>query len=291
MSRPQLRKEPITLGDIKEYLQTTDDFRLEVEVFRGCLTAGFTAEHGGSYRDPVTGLNRQFDVRAFYADGCRFLRMAIECKNLWENFPLVVSRIPRRSGENTHQVLLSAQGSGGPRFALHELRNGLFPRGEPVGKSTAQIGRRQNDKAFYVGDSEVYEKWAQTIASSHDLVSEAVTDYKRSRQPYKWAATTIQPALVVADKTLWVADYSDNGSPSDEPRQVDECSVYLDTTIVTPGPNFQIAYPISHLQIFTKSGFFDFLRKFANRGMIFDYLLPEIRDLQDAVKVSFGDLS
>jgi hypothetical protein len=77
-----------------------------------------------------------------------------------------------------------------------------------VGKSTAQIGRRQNDKAFYVGDSEVYEKWAQAIASSHDLVSEGVTDYKRSRQSYKWAATTIQPALVVADKTLWVAGCS-----------------------------------------------------------------------------------
>jgi hypothetical protein len=62
MSRPQLRKEPITLGDIKEYLQTTDDFQLEVEVFRACLTAGFTAEHGGSYPDRSSTLRRWMSI-------------------------------------------------------------------------------------------------------------------------------------------------------------------------------------------------------------------------------------
>lgn len=290
MSRPKLRKDPIILDDIQEYLQTADDFQLEIEVFRACLGANLSAELGGSYHDPVTGLNRQFDVRAFYQKDSRFLRLAVECKNLRENFPLLVSRIPRRSGENRSHVLLSAHGSGGPRFALHEMRDGNFPKSEYVGKSTTQLGRRQSDGMFHDEDSEVYEKWAQAVASSHDLVSLAGTDYKRSQPSNNWAATTIQPILVLADKTLWVADYTEAGVLTGDPRQVDECSVYLNTKIVVPITDFPLAYPVSHLLIFTKSGFFEFLRRFSTGGMLFDCLIPDFYDLSRVVKDKFGDL-
>ncbi len=289
MSRPNLLRTRIGKEDINEYIASADDFQLEIEVFRACLGARFDTEHGGSYKDPVTGLNRQFDVRARFQDGERFLKLAIECKALADFFPLVVSRVPRRSQEAQCHSLLSVPGSGGPRISLYLMRQGMFPTGEHVGKSTAQLGRKdQKDKPLYTGDAEIYEKWAQAIASAHDLIDESVHDYKKSGR--KWASTLVLPVLVVADETLWAVDYDDTGSTTAEPKPVDECSIYLNTDVLGKGPNFQFSYPISHLLVYTKKGFSDFLERFTNHGMVRDHLLLDAHDLRQSVKAKFGDI-
>ena len=227
------------------------------------MDAGFRAEHGGSYRDPVTGINRQFDVRARYSDKERFLKLAIECKNLGENCPLVVSRIPRRSGENQCRALISVPGSGGPRISFYEIRDGLFPQGGPVGKSTAQVGRKK-DKTFFDGDAEVYENGLKRLPLSHHLVGEAVYDYKAS--PRKWAVSLVLPILVVADKTLWATDYTKRGAPDGDPKQVGECSIYLNTTIQESVREFpELSLPLSHLLASHEDGL---LKTFSNNLQI-----------------------
>lgn len=271
----QFREEPITASDISEYLTTTDDFQLEVDVFRMCLAKRLDAEHAGSYHDPVTGKRRQFDVRAKYTEGSRIFKMAIECKNLKSNGPLVVSCLPRTSREACHEIYVSSSlGNLGA-----QTRRDIFSSEQPVGKSTAQI-RRRSDKSFDDRDSETFVIWDQTIASCYDLLSESMTDYMKVKRTS--AMIVIQPILVVADETLWVVDYDNKGKLLGNPKLVPECTYYLDTLVSTTYGRNKIAmsYNISHLLIFTKTGFSSFLNSLTNGGMCFERWLGEESPIQ-----------
>src|SRR2546430_8215254 len=107
----QLNDKPIVAADISEYLKSDDDFAFELEVLRSCQVGGFDVQHGGAYQDPVTGKDRQFDIRLMARKDRRVVKLAIECKNLKPNFPLVVSRIPRVSEESFHDVVISLRPS------------------------------------------------------------------------------------------------------------------------------------------------------------------------------------
>jgi hypothetical protein len=86
---PKLNTKPIEAADLSEYLKSDDDFQFELEIFRSCLKGGASSvEHGGTYQNPVTKKDRQFDIRmAVQKEQC-LLKLAIECKNLKTNFPL-----------------------------------------------------------------------------------------------------------------------------------------------------------------------------------------------------------
>ncbi len=287
MSRPQIKTDPVTADDIKRYLETTDDFQLEIDVFRMCREAGFQATHGGSYRDPLTGQNRQYDVRAHFPDDFRHVRLAIECKNLGDHNPLLVSTIPRRPNEAKFHALVSASGAGVGRYTIHEFNSCLFQRGEPVGKATAKVGVKRSKDEFFSSDGDVYEKWAQAIASCHDLVGETLEDWKTNAR--RWSVGTVLPILVLGDGALWVANYDEQGNLAGEPARQDRCSLYVNIMVSRPG-NF-IDYPISHLLICTKSGLKQFLYEFRNHGMVRDDLLLEYKEIEDLVKSKFGDLT
>src|SRR5437660_6758910 len=103
----QLKDEAIRSSDISEYLQSEDDFAFELEVLRSCQVGGFEVRHGGAYQDPVTRKDRQFDIRLMGHKDRSVIKLAIECKNLKPNFPLLVSRIPRLPEESVHDIVLS----------------------------------------------------------------------------------------------------------------------------------------------------------------------------------------
>jgi len=288
MSRAKIKTDPITAEDIKRFLETTDDFQLEIDVFRICREAGFQATHGGSYRDPNTGLNRQYDIRAHYSEESRHVRLAIECKNLGAHNPLLLSTIPRRPSEAKFHGLISAAGSGGGRYAIHEFNSFLFQRGEPVGKATANVGiKRSDNNEFVSNDGDVYEKWAQAIASCHDLVGETLDDWKTSKR--KWSAGTVLPILVLGDDALWVANYDENGNLTGEPERKNRCSLYLNMIDTRPGQF--IDFPISHLLVCTKSGLKQFFNEFRNHGMVRDDLMIGYKEAEDIVMSKFGDLA
>jgi hypothetical protein len=88
-----------------EYIQTRDDFALELRLFREAKSLGFRAIHGGSYQDPFLSKTRQFDVRALSNVGGRYVAVAIESKSLQPSYPLLVSQVPRAPHEAFNDVL------------------------------------------------------------------------------------------------------------------------------------------------------------------------------------------
>ena len=206
------------------------------------------------------------------------LKLAIECKNLKTSFPLLVSRVPRRPNESFHEIILSGKSrlrkatanglfTGADTYPL--TVSPLYEPGKLVGKSTVQVGRTPNNE-LTTSDCEVYEKWAQALGSAFDLVSLSVRDYEHVGA--LMAATLVIPVLVVADDTLWVADYSDQGELLGTPKPADECTIFIGKSFSTGlgGVNCTI----SHLHVFTKAKFGGFLDRLATNEKYWELIFP-----------------
>src|SRR6185369_17225571 len=95
------------------------------------------------------------------SNGRAILRLAIECKNLRPNYPLIVHRVRRGRFDAFTDVVRSTGISTfsflnrpfAARVTLKD-RASLYPAGEFVGKSTDQVGRR-TDGELATGDQDV----------------------------------------------------------------------------------------------------------------------------------------
>jgi len=253
---PKLDPNPINKNDLMEYLSSADDFRFDTDVFRSCVQHDHSAEHGGTYQDPVTGKDRQFDIRMKLVRGTFVLRFAVECKNLKPNYPLLVSRVPRRREEAYHEAI---------RVGRDALFSYAFPpadtvyhKGELVGKSTTQVGRTPNSE-LTSGDTDVYDKWTQALASSLDLLWLAAHEPEATEGEF--VTTVVLPVLVVANNTLWAVDYSLTGELTEEPRQLTDCTIYIGKKHSFNTSRYLIEHRQSHLHVFTKTGFDAFLQR------------------------------
>ena len=101
----KLKNDPITAKDLADFVSGSSDFGFEMAVLARLVEEGFSCSHSGTYRDPVTGKIRQFDIRAFIDRGDSTLALAVECKNLRPNNPLLLSAVPRTSAEAFHDIL------------------------------------------------------------------------------------------------------------------------------------------------------------------------------------------
>jgi hypothetical protein len=251
----------ITPKDISEYLDTQDDFDLELFAYRTLLEHGIASSHGGTYIDPQLGKTRQFDIRAsvgFRNVGWE-LNLAIECKSLSAEFPLIVSRVPRPDFEATHYLVRSWESSvilSAETFEVGGDGLMLYGAGLPVGKHTFQLRRDPQKNTFKAGDSDSYDKWSQALTSAADLVERACGAY--SRYGTTQAFSLVLPVLVVSDDTLWAVDYDERGQRS-EPKRIDDCHLFVDRVyrheLMAKG-----LYTITHLHIYTRTGFVAFLR-------------------------------
>jgi hypothetical protein len=274
MAKQKRDSEPINAADIKSYLDDADDFQFEIDVLRACHGGGLITFHGGSYEDPATKKNRQFDIRSQVTRGVCTLKLAIECKNLHADFPLLVSRMPRRDDESYHEVLLSSAAKyrkflidRGRASADHRRVKGLFRPKDLVGKATVQVGRKRTGE-FIANDAEVFEKWSQAIGSAHDLIAASRVDHQLVASAS--AASVVFPILVVGDGALWAIDYSAEGSRLGGPHLVNECSIYLGKAVATAG----VDYNISHLQIFTKTAFDGYLNRITVNDKYWELIFP-----------------
>jgi hypothetical protein len=98
----KLRQIPITQADVIEFVEGQSDFGFEIRVLDLLTNEGFHCEHGGVYDDPFTKIPRQYDIRATKRLGPYVFRLAVECKNLKDYNPLLISCIPRTRQESVY---------------------------------------------------------------------------------------------------------------------------------------------------------------------------------------------
>ena len=100
----KLKDCPISAEDLAEFARDDSNFAFEMQVLAQLLTSGFSCVHSGTYRDPVTSKMRQFDIRASMDRDRGTLSLAVECKNLRPNSPLLLSTVPRTDAEAFHDL-------------------------------------------------------------------------------------------------------------------------------------------------------------------------------------------
>lgn len=262
----KLKSDPITQADLKAYIKDESDFAFELKVLKLLFDKSVDCEHGGHYEDPVEGKSREFDIRARFVspDSKTHVSMAVECKNIRENFPVHISCVPRRPEEAYHYIALAnMEGSEIPRHYPRSaepvkdlqavcLRNSLsmYRAKGPVGKSTAQVGRDSQGK-ITANDSGLFEKWGQALASLHDLIAEFDDEAKATKEPRAFVAL---PIVVVPNDRLWMTKYNIDGSIFKDPEPIDRVSAYAGKNINLTG-NFRMRpFIISHMEFMTVKG-------------------------------------
>lgn len=262
----RLRKDPIGVDTLEEYLISASDFAFELRIFEMLTAKEISCVHSGQYKDPDTRKFREFDLRAQVTRGFVTLAAAIECKSIGRHFPLLVSCVPRSELEAVHQVFIHEPTPEEPRglfpmpLVVSEGKEGvdvrpsqIYPVGGSVGKSTAQVGRRETkDAEIHVNDAEFFEKWSQALQSLDDLVYEVANEeFIRARWDGKLHVGLALPIVVVPNETLWSVNYESNGRRIGEPAQTDRVSIYIGRSyhhFATGSLN------ISHLEVMTEAG-------------------------------------
>ena len=261
--------DPFSAEEIVSYLDTTSDFAFELRCVESLIQMGFTCKHGGSYTDPVTGKSRQFDIRARISPhGERYVRCAIECKNLSVFRPLVVSCVPRPADESFHSIVFSCpvgrvghwSTPGGTRICdviRVDPPESAYQMYGSVGKDIKQIWRVKTNRqpagssGFDASDRELFDKWAQAIASASDLVDLSAREGERQKGA---AFTVVLPIVVVPDNTLWQASFDSTGRRDELPTLTNRCSLYVGHTCKTTNYGTTTNIILSHLEIVTLTG-------------------------------------
>lgn len=269
-----LVKPPSVIGpaDLAVYVETMSDFGFELQVLRALIEEKWTCEHGGTYDDPISGKPRQFDLRVSFSLGHTTICLAIECKHLRPEAPLLLLSVPRVAKEAFHNVIVSRAPvkrtildsplrEEAARVFRLEYDESVYRVGSPVGKSCAQVWR-DGKGSLKASDSDVYEKWSQAVASSRALVKQAERRAEDMRSDREWAA--VIPIVVVPDETLWHVHYDGKGVLKEGPVQLDHLPFFIERQ-TRPHLSFDnFDYNISHLEFATRKGLLARLRQFAS---------------------------
>jgi hypothetical protein len=263
----------ITKESIKDALASTDDFKFEMLVGEALKSVRphphsahpveFSApDHSGTYTDHLTGKTRQFDYR------CQIIRatsrwrekvlLAVECKNLNPEVPLLISGTMRTAKESYHMLIESYAHTTDRKNSL-EIRSQpsrVYKNGGFVGKKTSRFKVKGEKIEFLSNDTEkeTYDKWSQAISSLFDPALEAVI-----RNPTADSRAFAMPIVVVPDKTLWEVCYNDDGTFQDDPLQVESCEYWVEKEM-----KIALPFVLTHIHFFTLGGFSRFLNHLAN---------------------------
>jgi hypothetical protein len=282
----KLKADAIDQADLDEYLKSQSDFAFEISVLNRLVSHGFECDHAGTYEDPITKKPRQFDLRAKRAFGPKLIRLAVECKNLRENYPLLISCVPRRDEESFHEVVYSVDpervsltDSSGMSCRAFEPQampvrisgqSSVYEPRQPVGKSCEQVGR--NNDGLIGSDSDVFNKWTQALSSAQDLVESAYYDGETGREGV--CLCVVVPVVVIPDGRLWVARYDLDGAVVGPPRQKSRCPFVIRRQYAVGGPIKRINYTISHVEFATMSGLDELIRELCGDDSKLDALFP-----------------
>jgi len=209
-------------------------------------------QHGGTYTDRVSGKTRQFDYRCHISKGYnqhQNIFLAVECKNLNPNLPLVVLGRPRTKEESYHMYIANGGGEIPPLRKVDGPSSFYRPYCF-VGKSLLRL-KKKDKNICGDGDSEIYDRWSQATASCCDLVENAFNS--------DTTTAFVMPLVVVPDNSLWTVSYNDKGSPNGDPTQVEQCEFYVGQRLLS-SPSIVL----SHIHFVTLKGLSEMLSDFAN---------------------------
>ena len=236
------QRDPVDAAAILRFVRESSDFDLEMKVVELLRAQGFKCVHGGTYQDPITQKIRQFDVRAERAAARHHVSLAVECKNLRDDGPLLVSCVPRVREEAFHHILRT------PRDAIRVLTEEVsgqetpYVVGESVAKKTDQI-RRSGD-GFVSDDQATFDKMSQAISSTYDLVRMHLTPSN--------LLFAVLPVVVIPDGRLWQVNYSASGVLETEPTKVPSAALFLDHAwSFGTSATGVIRFRLSHLEFVT----------------------------------------
>jgi hypothetical protein len=248
---PKLNPAPISEKDLEAYLASESDFAFEMKVLSLLRKLGFTCSHAGTYEDPITQKIRQYDLRAEKVHGNFKLALAVECKNLRPNFPLLISAVPRTVDEAFHEIVVFRAATITEMRDVHYVGRGQsrYRLGEMVGKRTDQVGRAEHNSELFSDDGATFDKMSQAINSSKDIFIESAWE---SAPPF---LRVIVPVLVVPANVLWQVDYDRDGNITKHPYHVDETTLFIDHLWSALVGIQTLNYRISHLHIVTLSYF------------------------------------
>jgi hypothetical protein len=244
MAKP--KRDPITDKDLADFVDNDSDFAFEMQVVAQLRSIGFECSHSGTYQDPVSDKIRQFDIRAFKHQGPYTLALAVECKNLRPDCPLLLSTVPRVAAEAFHDTIVR---EANPHLPVPKVRPVLgnlsvYRLGEMVGKKTDQVSRDKDD--FVRDDGKTFDKINQAVNSCRDLVRKFVVTADQL------FTRVVVPVLVVPASLLWQVDYLADGKLLVRPRNVARATLFLNHSWpVESQYGTIINYRLSHIEFVT----------------------------------------
>ncbi|MGA2433878.1 MAG: hypothetical protein ABSG25_01190 [Bryobacteraceae bacterium] len=244
----KLKDSPINAKDLSDFAANNSDFGFEMRVLACLREQGFSCLHSGTYRDPVTDKTRQFDIRASVDCGDSTLVLAVECKNLRPNNPLLLSAVPRSVDEAFHDLLVCRPLSFSMQmFSIEPVTENAsaYKSGDMVGKKTDQVGRDISGE-LVSNDEATFDKLNQAVNSCQDLVR------MLSRKTTLTSRKAIVPVLVVPTGLLWQVDYSPDGTITMPPHEVKRIALYLNHAWSATGLYSEtLCYRLSHIEVIT----------------------------------------
>lgn len=245
-----MSSRPLDKSDIQKYAEEFTDFNFEIKVLNAFRHYGFATEHAGTYIDPITKKNREFDIRAKVQFGSfpYFAQLSIECKNISPSFPLIVQSVLRASDEAFHEIIDFKNNNHYPSIYRPLDPSFLYPAGNGfwVAKSFNQVGYNSKNELIS-SEGKTYDKMSQALNSAEALIQRCVYD-SRYDQELKYI---ILPILVIPDDCLWEIRYDNDGRQVGDPRKISRSNYFVD--LKWPHEVSGDSYTMSHLEIVTFS--------------------------------------
>ncbi len=273
-------------ADIIAELARNDDFGFEMRVGRALRDIpSAMVRHGETYVDPRTNKERAFDYQFKYSNGWRGLRLAIECKNLYRDAPVVVCGHRRVTPESFHDIVLSGygilkgRGRGSPvqQGVVYEVmrvesESELYPTTDHfnnfVGKSlfrpkppatdtkVEKLAKLPTHGFAIMRDDDEYDRWNQACGSAGAIALDTL-EYGKSFEGGLGVATATIPVFVVPDDTLWLLEFSEEGGIIGKPESTNHVTVFRDCRIHNAqqhGTPFYCSITLSHVHFVTLTG-------------------------------------
>jgi len=232
-----------------------------MNVLRHFKGYGWDGEHSGTYTDPISKKNREFDLRLTKKFKHNTVWLSAECKNIDPSFPLIVQAVQRKNNEAFHDIIHYSRNGFQPEVARSTLYSRYTAKVDDwVGKSFDQIRLDKKKDEFVSNEGKTFDKMSQALNSAAGLLQRCFP----SRDVGTAARYIIVPVLVIPDKCLWRLRYDETGNTIGEPIQVESIQYFVNQSWPLEIQGVSLEYTMSHLEIVTVSAIGHFVKSLIN---------------------------